>query len=135
MRVLAYLAGPEIIWLVVYGVTSLLVARNQPPTLAGNQRLELIGWFLPVVSTLLSFALLAWAPGNRWLWLLRIVVVGGVAIVIVISTLCGGIDYKDSRNSGVGTAFVLFVMLGYIVLFGAAIIAALCFWLRARATS
>jgi hypothetical protein len=126
-RILAYIAGPELIWLLVYGVTALLVRGNTPPTLEGNQRLELIGWFLPVVSTLLAFTPLLWAPGNRWLWLARIVVMSCVAIVLVTALLCGGIDYKDSRNSGVGTAFVIFVTLGYMVLWGGALIAAILF--------
>jgi hypothetical protein len=132
-RIASYVLGPELIWAIVYALTALLVSRNNPPTLAGNQRLELIGWFLPVVSTLLAFTPLWWAPGNRWLWLLRIVVVGCIAIVVVVALLCGGIDYKDSRNSGVGTAFVMFVMLGYMVLWGGALVATILFFVRSRA--
>jgi hypothetical protein len=111
----------------MYGFTSFLNSRNQPPTVAGNQQLELVGYFLPVVGVVLSFVPLAWAPGNNWLWLLRIVVAGLVGIVVVTSHLCTAIDYGDSRNSGVGTAFMLFVGLGIIALGIGAVIAGLVF--------
>src|SRR5688572_7428697 len=104
-RTIAYAIGPELIWGMMFAVTALLVSRNQPPTYAGNQRLELIGWFLPLIGVILSFVSLAWAPGSQWWWLARIVLVGAVGVVIVTTHLCGGIDYHDSRNSGVGTAY------------------------------
>jgi hypothetical protein len=71
----------------------------------------------------LSFVPLIWAPGSRWWWLLRIVIVGMVGICVVTGRLCGGIDYGDSRDSGVGTAYVLFIGLGFMaLLIGAAIV-------------
>lgn len=129
-RVLVYLAGPELIWVVAYALTALLISRNNPPTLEGNQRLELIGWFLPTLSTLLSFAPFWWLPDQRWLLLARVVLAGLVGAVLVTSHLCGGIDYQDSRNSGVGTAFVLFVGLSYMLLLALAIVTALLFLFR-----
>jgi hypothetical protein len=115
----------------MYGATTLLNSRNQPPTVAGNQQLELIGWLLPITGVILSFVPLAWAPGNNWLWLLRIVVAGLVGIVVVTNHLCTAIDYGDSRNSGVGTAFMLFVGLGIVALGIGTAIAAVVFLLKA----
>ena len=129
-RTLAYAAGPELMWVLLFVVTSFLVARNQPPTLAGNQQLELIGWFLPLVGVLLSFAPLTWAPGSHWWWLVRIVLSGAVGILVVTGRLCGGIDYGDSRNSGVGTAYILFIGLGFMALLLGAAIATFVFLTR-----
>jgi hypothetical protein len=124
-RITTYAAGPELAWFLMFLFTVGLVSRNQPPTEAGNLQLEQIGWFLPFVGVLLSFVPLAWALGSPWWWLARIVVAGGIGALVVSSHLCSGIDYNDSRNSGVGTAFIMLVMLGYITLFVGTCITAL----------
>lgn len=116
-RYLAYALGPELVWLLLLLVTGMLVMRNEPPNEADNQQLEQLGWFLPIVGVLLSFIPLAWAPGSQWGWLLRIGLVGLVGVCVVTSILCGGIKYNDSRDSGVGTAYVLFIGLGVMTLF------------------
>ena len=131
-RSLLYFIGPELVWVLVYLLTGWLISRNQPPTDAGRQQLELYGYFLPTLGVLLSLAVLAWAPGNQWLWLLRIFVVCAVAIVYVVGHLCTNIDYGDSRNSGVGTAFMLFIGLGYMALLGGSFIAAIVILIRSR---
>lgn len=131
-RSLAFALGPELIWAALFFVASLLVARNQPPTLAGNQRLELILWFLPLAGVLLSFVPLAWNPGNPWVLLSRIAGAGLIGLYLVVTHMCGGIDYNDSRNSGVGTAFVLFLMLGTMALFAGVCITAITFFIKDR---
>ncbi|GAB2559676.1 hypothetical protein [Spirosoma areae] len=131
-RFAAYSLGPELAWLLMLAITSLLIARNQPPTEAGNLQLEQIGWFLPIVGVLLSFVPLAWAPGSQWWWLARILVVGGVGVLVLPAYLCSGIDYGDSRNSGVGSGFVLYVSLGFMTLFIGGFVAALFFFTRWR---
>lgn len=134
-RLLAYVAGPELMWLLVYLFISFLVSRNNPPTDAGRQQLEVYGYFLPLVGVLLSFAVLAWAPGNHWVWLLRIGIVSAAAILWVVSHLCANIDYHDSRNSGVGTAWMLWVMMGYVELFIGGFIAAIVILIKSRSNS
>jgi hypothetical protein len=131
-RTAAYAAGPELIWVLLFALTVLLVSRNQPPTYAGNQRLELVGWFLPWVGVVLSFVSLAWAPGSPWWWLARILLAGAVGVVIVTGHLCGGIDYQDSRNSGVGTAYIVFIGLGFMALMSGSVIAAFFFLTKWR---
>jgi len=122
--------GPELVWLLLYGATTLLGHRNQPPTEAGSRQLETIGWFLPLIGVALSFVPLWWAAGNKWIWLLRIGVAGLVGVVAVTTKLCGAIDYGDSRNSGVGSAYLIFIMLGVMALFAGSAIAALTFIFR-----
>lgn len=45
--IVAYILGPELVWVLMFLVTSFLTSCNQPPTEAGTQQFELIGWFLP----------------------------------------------------------------------------------------
>ncbi|GAB3543639.1 hypothetical protein [Spirosoma fluminis] len=124
-RIAAYSLGPELVWLLMLAITALLVFRNQPATEAGNLQLEHIGWFLPIVGVLLSFVSLAWAPGSPWWVLARIILAGGIGIMLVPACLCGGIDYGDSRNSGVGSGYIMFVGLGLMTLFVGSCIAVL----------
>lgn len=49
--------------------------------------------------------------------LLRIVIAGSIGLFVVVGHSCGGIDYHDSRNSGVGTAYVVYIGLGLMMLF------------------
>jgi hypothetical protein len=127
-----HLFGPELCWMLLCGATMLLRTTNQPPTLAGNQRLELIGWFLPLIGIVLSLGTFAWLPGNKWLALGRVLVSGLVGVGVVTTLLCGAIRYDDSRNSGVGTAWMVFIMLGWIALGGAAVIAAIVIGVTSR---
>ena len=131
-RYLPYAAGPEMVWALLYLATVFLVLRNQPPTTAGNQQLELVGWFLPLIGVVLSFVTLVWAPGNQWWWLARIALAGLVGVCVVTAHLCGGIDYGDSRNSGVGSGFVLFIALGWLALFIGIVIATFFFLTKWR---
>lgn len=112
----AYALGPELAWVLVLLVTQWLVARNKPPTVAGNQLLETMGYCLPLLGLILSFSSIAWTSGSVWWWLMRIVLASAVGILIISSKICNGIDYQDSRNSGVGTGFILCIGLGLLEL-------------------
>ena len=101
----------------MFAVAALFVTRNRPPTLLGNQQIEAVLWCLPLAGVLLSFVPLAWAQGNQWAWLLRIALVGVVGVCALTTYLCGAIDYSDSRNSGVGAGWMMFIGLGLMTLF------------------
>ncbi|WP_128543257.1 hypothetical protein [Larkinella soli] len=116
-RNVANLVGPELIWLVLTLLTAFLAARNQPTTEAGNDQLLTLGWLFPLLGVSLSFTSLAWAPGNSWWWLLRIGLACGIGLVFLVTKLVGGIDYHDSRNSGVGTAYIMYIIFGLMELF------------------
>ena len=103
----------------------LLGTTNQPSTVARNQQLELIGWFLPLVGIVLSLGTFAWLPGNKWLGLGRVIASGLIGVFAVTTLLCGAIRYNDSRASGVGTAWMVFIMLGWTALAGASVLAAI----------
>jgi hypothetical protein len=112
----AHIFGPELIWALLFLAASLLVAQNRPPTEAGGARLESLLWLFALGGVLVSFVPLAWTTSNSWWMLLRIAVVGIIGLCVVVTRLCCGIDYGDSRNSGVGSAFVMMIAFGLVLL-------------------
>jgi hypothetical protein len=109
--------GPELLWILYLIVASWQVATNRPPTEDGSARLESRLWLFSILGVLLSFAPLSlYSLDNPWSMWLRIGVAGAIGVPVVTARLCGGIDFGDSRNSGVGSAWVLFSGLGWLLL-------------------
>jgi hypothetical protein len=116
-RITTLLLGPELSWLLVYGLALLLVAPNQPPTEAGNVRLESLAWYVLFAAIILSFIPLYWSQTGLGWSMLRIGIAGLIGISSVATAFCAAIDYNDSRNSGVGTLWIMLVIFGAIFLF------------------
>ncbi|SEJ01240.1 hypothetical protein SAMN05216327_105270 [Dyadobacter sp. SG02] len=116
-RITTFLLGPELCWLLTYGLALLLVAPNQPPTEAGNVRLESLAWYVLLAAIVLSFLPLYWSQSGFGWWMLRIGIAGLIGITSVATAFCAAIDYNDSRNSGVGTLWIMLVTFGVIFLF------------------
>jgi hypothetical protein len=115
-RITTFLLGPELSWLLMYGVALLLVAPNQPPTEAGNVRLESLAWYVLFSAIVLSFAPLYWSQSGLGWSMLRIGIAGLIGITSVATAFCAAIDYNDSRNSGVGTLWIMLVIFGVMFL-------------------
>lgn len=124
-RITTFLLGPELSWLLMYGLALLLVAPNQPPTEAGNVRLESLAWYVLFAAIILSFAPLYWSQSSLGWSMLRIGIAGLIGIASVATTFCSAIDYNDSRNSGVGTLWMMLVIFGVLFLFLAMIVVSL----------
>lgn len=116
-RITTFLLGPELSWLLMYGLALLLVAPNQPPTEAGNVRLESLAWYVLFAAIILSFVPLYWSQHGLGWSMLRIGIAGLIGITSVATAFCAAIDYNDSRNSGVGTLWIMLVIFGAIFLF------------------
>lgn len=116
-RITTFLLGPELSWLCMYGLALLLVAPNQPPTEAGNVRLESLVWYVLFGAILLSFVPLYWSASGLGWWMLRIGIAGLIGIASVATAFCSAINYNDSRNSGVGTLWIMLVIFGAFFLF------------------
>ncbi len=56
---------------------------------------------------------------------MRVFAVGGVGVFFVTTALCGAMRYNDSRDSGVGTAWMVFIMFGWMTTAGASATAAI----------
>lgn len=124
-RTLAYFLGPELAWLLMLALTSLIITLSQPLPANDHDKLLNFGWFLPIIGVLLAFAPLLWAPGSHWWWLVRIILASLLGVGLLVGSLCQAATYNDSRNSGIGTAFMLFSGLGWMVLIGMVFIVAL----------
>ncbi|MFD2570801.1 hypothetical protein ACFSUS_09170 [Spirosoma soli] len=129
-RTAAYLLGPELVWVLMFILTSVIIALYRPLADADHEKLLNYGWFLPTLGVLLAFVSLFWAPGSPWWWLLRITFASLVGILLVVSFLCDSARYNDSRDAGIGTGYMVFVGLGCMVLLGIAFVAGLCFVAR-----
>ncbi|WP_420150859.1 hypothetical protein [Spirosoma sp.] len=126
-RTVSYLLGPELAWILMLAITGLIIFLSQPLPVNDHDKLLNFGWFMPVLGVLLAFAPLFWGLGNKWWWLARIVVASLIGVGLLVGLLCQAARYNDSRDSGIGTAFVLFMGVGWFSLFGLGLIAALCF--------
>ncbi|HEX8235966.1 MAG TPA: hypothetical protein VF600_08415 [Abditibacteriaceae bacterium] len=133
-RYSTYILGPELIWALLFVAVSLLVAQNRPPTEAGSARLESLLWLFSLGGVLVSFVPLAWTTSSPWWMLSRIGLASAVGLFCVVIRLCGGIDYSDSRNSGVGSGGIMIIGLGLMALLIGVVIAAIWIFFKARMT-
>lgn len=115
-KVATFLAGPELSWLLMYGIMLLVVAPNQPPTESGSMRLETVSWYVLIAAIIASFLPLIWSQSGLGWMLLRIGFAGLIGVCVMSAGLCNAIRYNDSRDSGVGSLFVLMVGLGIMLL-------------------
>jgi hypothetical protein len=118
------LLGPELYWVLVYLAAVVVARRNSPPTEAGSRFLEMLAWRFPVIVVPLSFIVYALPDRPRWL-AARVLLAALVGFCFVSVRLINGIDYGDSRNSGVLGIF----SNGMLVLFGTLILSFIVLWI------
>ena len=111
MKLTQHLVGPELYWILVYFITAWFTGRNAPPTEAGSRFLEKLGWLIPLVAVPISFLLYALPHPPKWL-AVRLFLAALVGINVVSFKLISGIDYGDSRNSGVLGVWVYSILAG-----------------------
>ena len=115
-RFASFLLGPELLWVVFYVICGWLRAFNTPPSPTGNTLLEracTLGMFL---ATALTFVVFAVPGANRWVLMVRVVISVGIGLNVCLVRLIDGINYGDSRNSGVLGFWVYGVLLGGLTL-------------------
>ncbi|GAB4040804.1 hypothetical protein [Spirosoma gilvum] len=126
-RMLTYLLGPEVVWIGLLAITGLVISFSHPLPPNDHDKLLNMGWLLPNVGVLLAFATLFWIPGGQWVWLLRVGLASLAGIFLVVTFLCEAAVYHDSRDSGIGSAYMLFIGLGISLLMIIGFIAVVCF--------
>ena len=119
-RWLSWLLGPELVWVLVYGVCAWFAARNHPPTEAGSQFIEKLAWIIPLIAIPVSFSVYAVPGPPRWLGG-RLFLATVIGLNVCLFKLIEGIDYQDSRNSGVLGVWVIGLLAG-MVAYGASAI-------------
>ena len=109
-----WLLGPELFWLGVYGLGHVAAIRNEPPTDAGNLLLETLCWAIPAFAIPFSFVLFfgLWPADPRYRVAGRLALATVVGLNACLFHVIDGIDYGDSRNSGVLGFWVIGVMVG-----------------------
>jgi len=135
-RGVRWLIGPELFWLLTYGVTVGLTRLNLPPTATGNAWLERLAWILPLAAIpagfLWSFGLIA--PGQSRGWLAaRLTLATLVGVNVCLFQIAGAVDYRDSRNSGVLGVWAIGVVAALAAFVGSAVVLAVIVW-RGRPT-
>ncbi|WP_395141186.1 hypothetical protein [Armatimonas sp.] len=112
MKRLVIILGPELLWLLFFLLSFWLASRNTPPTLTGNTFLEracVIGAFVAIALTFTVF----FVPGVHRGWLLgRLIIAVMIGVNACLFKLIAGIDYGDSRNSGVLGIWVYGILAG-----------------------
>jgi len=132
-QVVSPLLGPEGLWIAISLVASLFAARNEPSTAAGNNFLETLWLAIPLVGIPLTF-LTAYLPGGGgWWWLLRVVVVSIVGVLVASFIAASGVDYHDSRNSGLLGAPLYSLTIAILLLVPLTILAAVLVGKKNRA--
>jgi len=126
--------GPEGLWLMISLAVYVAAAMNQPSTPAGNDFLETLWVAIPLVGIPLTFATAFLPGGAGWWWLARVVVASCIGVIIASFLAAGGIDYHDSRNSGLLGAPVYSLSIGLLLLFPLTILATLLIWKKRRAS-
>ena len=131
-QVLSFLLGPEGLWVAISLVAYFFAVSNQPSTQAWNEFLETLWVAIPLVGGALTF-LTAFLPGGGgWWWLVRVVVVSFVGVLVASFIAASGVDYHDSRNSGLLGAPFYSLSIGLLVLIPGAVIAAILLYWRSR---
>lgn len=128
-----YILGPEAYWVLLCVLMKLVGLRNVPATEAGSRWLEQFWNWLPFVAVPLTFLAL-FTPGLSRGWLiLRVVLAAAVGVCLAAWIVTGHIDYKDSRNSGVPTGWIMATFFGWTMAAVCAGITGLVLWIRSRA--
>lgn len=133
-RLLSAFLGPETVWVLISFLAYLAAVRNTPSTPAGNEFLETLWVVIPLAGVPVTFLTPYTAGGGGWLWLLRVVVASFFGVMIASFIAASGVDYHDSRNSGLLGAPFYSLAIGLCVLVPAAVIAAIVLlWRRRKA--
>ncbi len=130
--VVLILLGPEGVWVLIAFLAYLAAVWNRPATPAGNEFLETLWVAIPLAGIPLTF-LTAYLPGGGgWWWLLRVVVASFFGVMIASFIAASGVDYHDSRNSGLLGAPFYSLAIGSLILVPGAVIAAIVVYWRSR---
>ena len=133
-RLLSVFVRPEAVWVLISFLAYFAAVGNSPSTPAGNEFLETLWVVIPLSGIPLTFLTAYAAGGGGWLWLLRVVVASFFGVMIASFIAASGVDYHDSRNSGLLGAPFYSLAIGVCVLVPGAVIAAIVLlWRRRKA--
>lgn len=132
-RAFSFLLGPEGLWLAISLLAYFFAGRNQPSTQAGNDFLEALWLAIPLAGIPLAFLTAYLSGGGGWWWLLRVVAASCFGVMIASFIAAGGVDYHDSRNSGLLGAPFYSLSIGLLLLVPLTALAGVVLWWTNRA--
>ena len=122
-RLSPYLLGPELLWLLLYGLVSILAKANVPPSKSMDNLLHNLYLLIPLVA-LLVFSLW-YFPAVEKDWLLLRVWIAG--IIGAHYCLDKGLGAYSEQGAGIGTAYIVGIMIVFCVLVAGSIFVKLRF--------
>lgn len=133
-RVLPYLLGPELFWVLVCWLTRSVARRHGEPNPAITGWLDQYWAVLPLVVVPLTFAFFLVPGTGRWWLLLRIDLAIAVGLTVATTQYCEGMTYhQPSSGPGAGTAWMLMLAMGYAAMVVGTVVAVSIIWWRSRA--
>lgn len=112
-RVLYLLFGPELLWVIFYGLATFLSRANVPPSKEMDNFLINTAYIVPLVLVPLSFGLF-FLPGIERNWLLlRINLACLFGAHYVLEKTLGA---HSEQGPGVGTAYIMGMLLVLVVM-------------------
>ena len=134
-RVLSYLLGPEMYWALTCVLVRMATRRNLAPDPAITGRLDQYWAVLPLIFVPLTFGFFFLPGSGRWWLLLRIDIAIAIGLAIATTQFCDGMTYhQPSSGPGAGTAFMVMLGSGYMLMALGTVVAALAIWWRSRVT-
>lgn len=134
-RVLPFLIGPELYWLITCVIVRMATRRNLAPDPAITGWLDQYWAVLPLIFVPLTFGFFLVPGSGRWWLLARIDLAIAIGLYIATTQYCEGMTYhKPSSGPGAGTAFMVMLGFGYALMALGTVIAAVVIWWRSRAT-
>jgi len=132
-RVLPFLLGPELYWIVVCGVTSWISRRGIAPDPAVTAQLDRFWVVLPLVVVPLTFACFVVPGSGRWWLLLRVDLAIAIGLAVATTRYCESMTYhQPSAGPGAGTAWMVMLGLGYGFAVVGTLVAAVVIWWKGR---
>ncbi len=107
-----YLIGPELFWLLLYGIAAWLGKMNNPPSKTIDNLIDVSWFYIPLLS-ILVFGLW-WIPSVEKNWLLLRVWIAGLILGHFVFEKVFSVYSKQGPGAGMG--YLAALMLELIVL-------------------
>ena len=107
-----FIIGPELFWLILYIIATIIAKGNAPPTKAMDDFIESCWYWIPLISTLIFALWYIPTVEKNWL-LLRVWIVGLVGGHFVLEK---AVSAYGKQGPGIGMAYLAGLLFIFIIL-------------------